>query len=347
MNLPKNLITVLIPTYNVEKYIKECLGSVLNQTFQDFDVLIIDDASTDNTVKVIQEINDYRIKILVKKENKGLIDSLNIGFKACKGKYIARVDGDDVNALDRFEKQFNFLEVNADIDACGSWLQCFGSSNRLMKHKETNEEIMCAMFKTAPISIGATMFRREAYKEFSFDSKMSHVEDYDFWARTGFINKMHNLQEVLYFYRIHENQVCQKFRPLQLENKLKIKLLLWKKLCFDNTIYSDDFLSNMLQGHGVYQYKDFLMFKNWGNDILTLNRKLALYNPRLLKLTRAEIVNDILVNTYVRNRRGVGNRDRIKLLFIIPMKWKIVAPFLMVSSKLIFFINRFIKAIDS
>jgi len=79
----------------------------------------MNDASTDNTVEIIKSYQDPRVQIIIKDENKGLIDSLNLGFKTCDTKYIARVDGDDINALTRFEKQFNFLEQNPDISACG------------------------------------------------------------------------------------------------------------------------------------------------------------------------------------------------------------------------------------
>lgn len=330
----KSQITVLIPTYNVEKYIIECLESVLNQTFQDFDVLIIDDASTDNTVKLISTLEDSRIAVFVKEKNKGLIDSLNVGFEMCKNKYIARVDGDDINDLTRFEKQFNFLESHPEIAACGSWLQSFGGGNRLIKHKETHDEIMCAMFHSAPMNIGATMFKREAYKGYLFDDNMWHAEDYDFWARTGFEKKMHNLQEPLYLYRIHDTQVCSRYKPIQAEKKKVIKLRLWKTLNYDESIYSDEFIIKMLMTNKPYSLSDFIKFKTWSKQILASNVQLNVYNQNYFEIILKEIEDDILKKTFSKNKRHISNSTRVKLLFILSFKWKIRAIIMLIKAKL-------------
>ena len=113
------LISVILPVYNCAAFISDTMHSILNQTIQDFEIIVIDDCSTDNTVDVIQKFDDKRIFILLKKQNMGLIDSLNIGFKQANGKYIARMDGDDINHLERFEKQLNILQNNSDIKVCG------------------------------------------------------------------------------------------------------------------------------------------------------------------------------------------------------------------------------------
>ncbi len=312
----------------------ECLESVLNQTFQDFDVLVIDDASTDNTVNLIRALGDSRITVFVKERNKGLVDSLNIGFEMCKNKYIARVDGDDINDLTRFEKQFNFLESHPEISACGSWLQSFGAGNRLIKHKETHDEIMCAMFNSAPINIGATMFKREAYQDYSFDDSMWHAEDYDFWARTGYKEKMHNLQEPLYFYRIHDSQVCSKYKPIQVEKKKIIKLRLWKKLNYDERIYSDEFIIKMLMTNARYDLSDFLKFQTWSNQVLVNNMELNLYNQDYFKTLLRDIKEDILEKTFLKNRRRISKYTRVKLLFILSLKWKIKAVKMLIEAKL-------------
>ncbi len=113
-------ITVIMPVYNCELYIKEAIDSILNQTFTDFEFLIIDDASTDKTVSIIKEYKDFRIQLIEKEGNKGISDSLNYGLKVAKGEYIARMDGDDISLPERFVKQVTFLDSNPDVILCGS-----------------------------------------------------------------------------------------------------------------------------------------------------------------------------------------------------------------------------------
>ena len=119
--MPK--ISVLMPVYNCELYVQEAIDSILNQTFIDFELLIIDDCSTDKTVEIINNYADKRIKLTTKPHNTGLTNSLNYGLSIAQGQYIARMDGDDVSVLDRFEKQVKFLDTNPDIILCGTWYQ--------------------------------------------------------------------------------------------------------------------------------------------------------------------------------------------------------------------------------
>ena len=121
-------ISVILPVYNSELYIKETIDRVLNQTFSDFELLIIDDCSTDKTVSIIKEYSDERICLIEKEKNSGLINSLNFGISLAKGEYIARMDGDDICLLERFAKQVAFLDKNPTIILCGtaySDITCF------------------------------------------------------------------------------------------------------------------------------------------------------------------------------------------------------------------------------
>lgn len=337
------LVNVLIPTYNVENYIKECLESVFNQTFQDFDILIIDDCSTDNTINIIESLSQPRIKIITKSKNRGLIDSLNVGFKECKSKYIARVDGDDINDLTRFEKQVSFLEKNPDVAACGSWLQSFGSGHRLIKHKENHEEIMCDMLLNNPMSLGATMLRKTSYKEILFDKLMIHAEDYDFWARTGYTNKMHNLQEVLYYYRIHKNQVCSKFKPIQFEKKEEIKLNLFKKLKYDDEKYSDAFLIKMLFSDDLFSKKDFMKLLSWKKHMQKQNKFFKIYDNKKFEKNLKKILDDLINETFKSYRRGHTGLEKFSLLSVMPLKWKFLGVYSLFILKLKFIFKIFLR----
>ncbi|ANW96311.1 hypothetical protein AXE80_08480 [Wenyingzhuangia fucanilytica] len=318
------LISVVLPVYNVENYIKECMDSILNQTIQDFEVLVIDDCSTDKTLDIVRAYKDERIRIHEKEVNKGLIDSLNIGFKIAKGKYIARVDGDDINALDRFEKQLLVLESNSEIKACGSWLQIINEPNKLIEHKEQHVEIQAELLMRCPMSLGATMLDREAYSLFKFDETKKHVEDYDFWARSAWDCKMYNIQEVLYYYRVHGNQVSSVYNKIQKEGDIKIKLSLFRKLNYNTELYTDVFLKKVMYSNKFITVKEFYLFFNWINILLRENKKTQLFDQLYLKDVLDKVTRGIVYKIFfVGNRENIDKLWRAKAFLILPVKEKI------------------------
>ncbi|MFQ3296162.1 MAG: glycosyltransferase involved in cell wall biosynthesis [Polaribacter sp.] len=312
------LISVILPIYNVEKYIRECLDSILNQTLQDFEVLVIDDCSDDNTLEVIKSFNDERIYIIEKEVNKGLIDSLNRGFKVARGKYIARVDGDDINALDRFEKQFNFLNKNKNIAACGCWLQNFGKNDTIIKHQKMHNEIQVSMLLSNSMSLGASMLRRSSYQNFKFNGKMLHVEDYDFWARTLWVCKLHNLQEVLYHYRVHEQQVSLLFKKEQVANDISIKLNLFKKINYNQDKYSEKLLTRIMYSSEYFNIRELHLFMLWTKRLLKNN---TCYDDKLFKQVINRIIRNLVYSIYFKgNRKSINKFWRLKALFVLPFK---------------------------
>ena len=121
-------VTVLMPVYNCEAYVGEAIDSILGQSFTDFEFLIIDDASNDNTVSVIQSFTDSRIRLIEKPRNTGYTNSLNYGLTIAKGEYIARMDGDDISLPERFAKQVTFMDAYPEVVACGTTYSIIGSS---------------------------------------------------------------------------------------------------------------------------------------------------------------------------------------------------------------------------
>ncbi|MFY0714756.1 glycosyltransferase family 2 protein [Seonamhaeicola sp. NFXS20] len=317
------LISVVLPVYNVAPFIKEALDSVLNQTVQDFEVLVIDDCSTDDTLKVVKDFKDDRIRIIEKQQNKGLIDSLNIGFKEAKGAYIARMDGDDINVLNRFEKQLHVLQNNPNIKACGCWLQCFGASTKIIKHREHHKEIQAHLLLSNPMSLGATMLHRESYKNYSFDTTKIHAEDYDFWARTAWESQMYNIQEVLYYYRTHTNQVSTQYKNVQVKQDIAIKLSLYHKINYDKTEFSDTFLKKMLFTNNQFSLLECKQFFKWLTQILRINKTQQVFENKELKevvqVLKRRFVFEIF---FTNNRVGVDYKLRKDILFILPFNEK-------------------------
>ena len=136
MNLPR--VSVLMPAYNSEKYLGEAIDSILNQTFTDFEFIIINDGSKDNTAKIVEEYakKDKRIRFIDNKKNQGIVGVLNEGIDLCRGKYIARMDSDDISLPTRFEKEIEYMEEHPECGVLGTWYEIFGKLNGPVQQPE-------------------------------------------------------------------------------------------------------------------------------------------------------------------------------------------------------------------
>lgn len=320
MNKQQPLISVILPVYNVEPYIKECMDSILNQTIQNFEIIVIDDCSTDSTLKEIETYNDTRIKIIQKKENKGLIDSLNIGFELAKGKYIARMDGDDISIIDRFEKQLAILEDNPEIILCSSWVKHFGGRERLYKYKEFHDEIVSQMLIYCSLCFCSSMMKKDAIKSFKFNNHSKHVEDYDFLSQIAWVGKFYNIQEVLYQYRVHEMQVSSIYNKVQKKGDIPIQLFLFKKIGYDATKYKDDLISKLILLDKPIKIEEFSLYLKWLNELTFLNMRLKIYSQKELEKVISIIRRRLIFTIYFKKTDiGLTKSWRIKALLKLPL----------------------------
>lgn len=209
-------ISAIMSVYNAEKYISQAIDSILNQSFKDFEFIIIEDCSTDNSLAILNSYaeKDSRIKIIQKQENKrmkGFIENLNIGLNEAQGKYIARMDADDIAHPLRFEKQYQYLETNPDIFMVGSAVNFIDENNHFIKKLEALEhhtEIIKQMPKTVTMYHPVIMFRNHSNIRYR---NLYYCEDYDLYLRL--INegkKFHNFTESLLDYRILNTSISRK-----------------------------------------------------------------------------------------------------------------------------------------
>lgn len=224
----KPKVTVLMPVYNGAKYLKTSIESILNQTYNNFCFLIVDDGSTDEGLEIIKAYKDSRIKLLINETNQGLVFSLNKGFENAIGKYLARMDCDDFSIPDRIEKQVEFMESHPDIGVCGSWYSVFNES--------FDDELYTAYLPTSPdnISTGlffgcclchpSTMLRLKFMRKYHlrYDIYYLHAEDYGLWVRCNQLSKLANIPEVLLHYRVNPTGICSVHHKEQKESTCKI-----------------------------------------------------------------------------------------------------------------------------
>jgi glycosyltransferase involved in cell wall biosynthesis len=199
-------VSVILPTYNAGDSLFLAVQSVLNQTMSNFELIILDDGSTDSSLQKIMGIKDSRIKIYLDKVNKGLAYRLNQGVEFSNGRYIARMDADDICFARRLELQFNFLEKNSDIDLVATRAMVFYGNDYsligLLPYKSSHDLIIASPWKSIPMPHPTWMGRSEWFKRYLY--KMPEViraEDQELLLRSMDESKFHTLPEVLLAYR--------------------------------------------------------------------------------------------------------------------------------------------------
>jgi len=207
-------LTIVIPVFNGWPYIEDCVNSILDQTYQDFKLLIINDGSTDYTTQYLTSLKDSRIEVIHKK-NTGVIDSMNIGFQEVKSKYLARVDADDIVHPQKFEKQISFIEKNPECILVGTDAVHMSEDKKKtgwrVKMPSSHEAIENALFSRKSAIIQPTMVcRSSCIHEIGGYRMEAWPEDYDLYFRLLGQGRFANINECLYYIRLHPNSITQK-----------------------------------------------------------------------------------------------------------------------------------------
>lgn len=204
-------VTVLMPAYNAGPYIAEAIDSVLQQTFTDFEFIIINDGSTDNTAEILKQYNDPRI-VIISQQNRGLIDTLNDGIKMSKGEYIARMDADDMCLPERLEVQYNFLTSHPDYDMVGCESDVVDKDGNFLTHLvpvgHSHEEIAEQIDRKCPFIHPCVMLKKDmAIKAGLYPKNALTFEDHLLWKKMLSIGKVCNLKQVLFKVRFNPESV--------------------------------------------------------------------------------------------------------------------------------------------
>lgn len=222
-------VSVLMSAYNSEKYIAEAIESILNQTFTDFEFIIINDGSTDNTAKIISDYakSDKRIKFIDNKKNAGLIAALNQGLDFCRGEYIARMDSDDISLPERFAKQVKYMDQHPECGALSTWANKFGpniTKDKILTYIPTVKLLDFLVYGDKVLNPGS-MVRRSVLVDnnIKYNPEYKYAEDYAFWIEVVKHAEIHNLQEILLKYRWHDGNVSVTHRQTQLECAERIR----------------------------------------------------------------------------------------------------------------------------
>ena len=211
-------VTILLPAYNAALYLRDSLDSIMRQAFKDFDVLLIDDGSMDDTSKIAIEYSniDRRIKYYKNEKNIGLIKTLNKGLSLAKGEYIVRMDADDIMFDDRLYKQVKYMDSNPECFVCGGQMEYIGGLTGMAPIlPQKYEDLLYLSLINCPLYHPTTIIRNSAIKQFGlkYNDSYKHAEDYKFWSDIIFShpNSIANIKDVVLFYRISNNQITAKY----------------------------------------------------------------------------------------------------------------------------------------
>ncbi|WP_304067734.1 glycosyltransferase family 2 protein [Pedobacter glucosidilyticus] len=226
-------ITVFMAVYNGERFLREALNSILQQTFQNFELLIVNDGSTDHSENIIHQYTDPRIRLINNQKNQGLVITRNIGLQEAKGKYIAILDSDDIALPQRLEIQYNFMENHPDIAICGS---------KAIQFNHLNEEVLIDVptdYLAERLIFGnvfvnsSIILKRAAALEVGGYQNYSLGEDYDLALRISEFYPIANLNQILVKYRVHQHNITLTENKALSQEELKIIKALYLRWSID------------------------------------------------------------------------------------------------------------------
>lgn len=218
-------VTVLMPTYNAERYLRDAIDSILSQTWTDFELLVIDDGSTDQSPKLVRSYGDPRVRLTRNERNLGIIKSLNRGISLARGEFVARMDGDDVSLPERLERQVRYLEANPQIDILGTELEMMDEEGRtwdppqFFRVPSNPVAVTWSLFFSCRMHHPTIMARRAVLEALNgYDDAYPHAEDYALYLKALGRFQLSNLSEVFLRLRRHPNSVTRRHQKVQFES---------------------------------------------------------------------------------------------------------------------------------
>lgn len=216
------LVSILMPVYKTAFYLREAVDSMLAQTFTDFELIVLNDCSPDNAEAILDTYDDPRIVRYKGEKNVGLSNVLNVGLEMARGKYVARMDSDDISLPERLQIQVDFLESHPDIDLVSVGMKLFGAKEETWVRERNPEKVKINALFHSPVLHASSMWRRDSFEKHGlrFRQEMVPSEDYDLWTRALVRGlKLVNLPEVLYEYRIHDAQASVQTEIIKVKDR--------------------------------------------------------------------------------------------------------------------------------
>ena len=273
-------ITVLMPVFNASLHLVQAVKSILDQTYYDLELLVIDDGSTDSSAEILRTFKDDRIRIVRTPNNQGIVAALNLGLGLAKGDFIARMDADDIAEPDRLYNQIDFAKHNPEIGIIGTDFIPFGigaaaSWIRWYEHAD----IKIALLFENPICHPTVLLRRSVLQNFVYPNDVPHAEEYALWTHLSFCTQFANLRQPLLRYRSHPGQISQKKAEEQIRSIERIIRGQLLNLGLDPS--PAELRLHMTLSHGFHPLPGLeVALDSWIEKLEIANQRFAIYDPK-------------------------------------------------------------------
>ena len=280
-------MSVVVPAYNAEAFLDEALLSIASQDFRGFEIVVVDDGSTDSTGSILSDCNPAQLRIVTLGQNAGIAVARNLGAQAANGKYIAWLDADDFSYPDRLRVQYEYMERHPKVGLCGTWVRSLSATtSKVWRYPRRPDYLRARMLFDNPFATSSVIVRRDAMgsSDTPFDSSFPPAEDYDLWERISHRWEVANIPRVLSAYRIHAEQTTAK-SPQQLGQSIsRIQRRQLERLRLD--VSGEEWRLHVACGVGWGESlteEDMKPLRMWLNKIEQANDRLNVYNSSALR----------------------------------------------------------------
>lgn len=315
-------ISVIMATYNTEiPMLREAVDSILNQTFGDFEFIIIDDGSTNDSVDYLRSITDKRVRVIRNPENVGITKSLNIGLGDARGKYIARMDADDISMPERFAREYSFMEEHPEVIVCGARIGIIDENSnvtkkaRKSKTPEDMESYRVRMLFQNPGPIHPTAFMRHEKlieNNISYNEQLRYAQDYGMWETVSHYGVIVTIEEELLYHRRHGKQITTARRDVQMQcDKMTQKKILTDLL---GEVSDDEVDFHYTYSTGYFpDARISPEVSDWYGRLVKANRERRIYDSKKLKKRILTIEKNLIRQTIkLDNLSGIG---KVRIVF--------------------------------
>ncbi len=302
--MPK--ISIIMPVYNAEAYLNEAIDSILNQTFSDFEFIIIDDGSADRSADIVRAYSDERIRFYVNEGNMGIAATLNRGLALADGEYIARMDSDDISMVMRFEKQVSFMEEHPEVAVCATGIRLFGSQSGERTFSKSHDQLKIDLIFACCFAHPTVMMRRRVLMEegYQYEQTFNKMEDYALWLKISRKHHLASIKDILLAYRIHAAQVTQNYSEEFLRQNIALKAIILDELGLLPEFSPDIFQRIRAK---VVQRDDKEEYLRLLGAILQRNKTKQIYNQSRLKATLESVMREYLSEMPLKEAMKMAN----------------------------------------
>lgn len=322
MSVP--LVSVILPVYNAEKYVENAIQSILDQSYSNFELLVIDDGSTDRSLDKIRSFTDKRIIVIENNKNIGLVASLNKGIESSRGSYIARMDADDESMPDRFKRQVEYLELHPDIGVLGTATLTFGSNRSVITHYlPAHDGLLTLLFFNSCMCHPSVMMRKNVLDsdKIRYDEAYRNAEDYDMWTRLSAVTKLANLHEPLLKYRIHETQITQAKKADVNSSATAIRKRQLELLHIEPSAREVELHDSIAQSNAISGVAELSEMEQWLIRLVDSNLRYKVVSPEVF----SSYITDIWLDLCARSGSGM-HHYKIAMGSVLAKDVKLISP---------------------